>query len=174
MIPLFCAYALIIGYVSVRARDPHAGGMRLYTFIVDPLTMFLVGFVTVLVTFRRGKGKPRLGWERYLRRKRILNVLFTVFLTVFWTLEILTYFNVLPYPFDPSRTGNDFMWNGYLDLFIGRIVDTTVPTYKSVGMNILALFLLILQFAMLRIGRWFGHMTSYFNDLDNWTTPSRR
>ena len=150
-------------------RDEGTKG-RLYTFVVDPLTMLVIGIVATLLALVKGKG-TRLSWKQFQRRKLILDLFLLGFLAVFWTLEVLTYFDVMGHPFDPAKTGNDFMWNGYLDWLIGPIVDTTVPTYRSIPMNILAAALLMLQLPCLLLGRRLGFMTAYFNDLDNWSRP---
>ncbi len=128
---------------------------RLHTFIVDPFTMLLVGAFMVLLAHLRPKGaQPDQDW--YLRRRRAVDFLLVCFLAGFWTMELLTYFNYLGHPFLPGRTGNDFMWNGYLDFFMGRIVDTTVPTYESARMNLLALPLFLSQAGFLWLGRQLG------------------
>lgn len=174
MIAYLTALTFVLSLVATRALAnavaPKPVTIRLHTFVVDPLTLFVIGLVSTLLSLWRPKGK-KLGYAAFVRRKRVLDVLLGLFLAGFWTLEVLSYFNVLGHPFNPAKTGNDFMWNGYLDFFMGPIVDTSSPTYESWGMNLLASGLLLLQYAALRVGRRLGYMTAYFNDLDRWTRP---
>ena len=141
------ALVLLLGFAEEDRRP--------YSFIVDPFTMLLVGALTVLLLHVRPKGaQPDSDW--FLRRRRAVDFLLVCFLSGFWTLELLTYFNYLGHPFLPGRTGNDFMWNGYLDFFVGRIVDTSVPTYLSPTLNALALPLFLSQALFLWLGRQLG------------------
>lgn len=129
---------------------------RLHTFVVDPLTMIAVGALAGLVGLLRPKG-ARMEWREFQMRRRVIDALLVAFLVVFWTMEVLTYFNVMGHPFKPGHTGNDFMWNGYLDFFMDPIVDTTVPTYRSGRMNLLALVLFLAQAWFLSLGRRLGY-----------------
>ena len=139
------------------------------SFVVDPITMLIVGLVSSLVFFSvKAKGSPR---ERFLRRVRVLYGLLWAFFLCFAAAETCTYFNLAPHPFDPSRTGNDFMWNGYLEWAVGSIVDTRVPTYRSFGTNALAFALFLLQPLCLWLGARLGTMLAFWNDLGNWSRP---
>lgn len=174
MIAYLTALTFVLSLVATRAlanaAAPKPVPLRLHTFVVDPLTFLLIGLVSTMVSLWTPKGK-KLEYASFARRKRVLDVLLGLFLVGFWTLEALSYFNVMGHPFNPAKTGNDFMWNGYLDFFMGPIVDTSSPTYESWSMNLLALGLLLLQWAALWFGRQLGYMTAYFNDLNRWTRP---
>jgi hypothetical protein len=129
---------------------------RLHTFAVDPPTFFIVGLVAAFVGMLNLKGRALTKGE-FLSRKRIIDVALVLFALGFWTLESLAYFNVTAHPFDPAKTGNDFMWNGYLEWFVGPLVDTTVPTFTSARWNLFALALWILQPLALLWGRSIGY-----------------
>jgi hypothetical protein len=171
MLGMFLVAAAVAWTASIEARQKEKASV-FHTFIVDPLTFLLLGIVSVVAVFWKRKGRPRLTWGRFRRRKRIVDLGLLIFLVAFWTAEILTYFNVISHPFDPTKTGNDFMWNGYVEWIFGPVVDTTIPTFMSPGMNLLALVLLVSQLLLLRLGRLIGYTTAYFNDPDNWSRPS--
>ena len=141
--------------VAGRGRPASEDG-RLFTFAVDPLTMLFVGAIAVLAGMFKRRGGSMSGSE-FRCRKRLVDAGLALFLAVFWTMEVLTYLNVWGHPFDPAKSGNDFMWNGYLEWLIGPIVDTTVPTFRSAWMNLLAAVLLLLQLPCLLLGRRLGH-----------------
>ena len=181
MIWLALLLFLVVPIVSVRALMPvtakaakrrGGGAGRLYTFLVDPLTLLVVVLVSTLLFLVKGKGK-RLTRRQFQKRKLALDLWLFGFLGFFWTLQVLTYFNVMGHPFDPSKTGNDFMWNGYVDMVIGSVVDTSIPTFRSVPMTMLAVVLMMLQLPCLLLGRRLGFMTAFFNDLDNWSRPRK-
>jgi hypothetical protein len=104
----------------------------------------------------------------------LLDLWLLLFVAAFWSAEALTYFDVMGHPFDAAKTGNDFMWNGYVDWLIGPIVDTTSPTHRSVPMTVLAAVLMLLQLPFLLLGRRLGLAIAYFNDLDNWSRPKAK
>ncbi len=151
--------------MAETARD-RAG--RLYTFIVDPPTMLVAGLVAVLAGLMTRKGR-KLAYAEFTRRRRLIDVLLLVFLLGFWTFELLTYFDVLRHPYDPSRTGNDFMWNGYVEWITGPVFHWTHPTYHYWWSWPLLAVMLVAQYACLRFGRALGYMTAYFNDMDRWS-----
>jgi len=143
------------------------------SFIVDPPTMLGVGMVSSLVFLAKRKTK-KLTYDRFRFRVLLLDLWLLLFLAAFWSAEALSYFDVMGHPFDAAKTGNDFMWNGYIDWLIGPIVDTSVPTYRSIPMNILAAVLMMVQLPCLLLGRRLGLMTVHFNDLDNWSRPKAK
>jgi hypothetical protein len=155
---------------SQRAHGP------LFTFVVDPLTFFLVGLFSVLVSGINRKGR-QLTQQEFRGRKKVLDTLFIIFVLGFWAMEVGTYFDLINVHqgVAPGKSGNWFMWNGYLDkVGIGQIVDTTVPTYKSVGMNALALLLLAIQLPCLIWGRAMGYNVGFFLDWNNWSRPKKK
>ncbi len=132
--------------------------LPLCTFVVDPATFFAVGLIAALVAFAHCRGHL-LSLEAVHRRTKVLNALLVLFVAGFWTMEVLTYFDLLDWHrgLYPDKSGNWFMWNGYLDLVgIGEVVDTTVPTYEFPGMNALALAFLLAQLPFLLWGRALG------------------
>lgn len=144
----------------------------LHTFIVDPPTFLLVGLIATIVGMINPKGR-KLTHQEFLARKNIIDILLVLFVIGFWTMEALSYFNVMAHPFDPAKTGNDFMWNGYIDFLGWSIVDTATPTFKSAGMNLFALVLLLLQLPFLLLGRALGYNIAFFNDKRNCTKPKK-
>lgn len=178
MIILYATFLLfVIAFCASREQSKYlldpARRRPLYTFIVDPPTFLIVGLVGTIVGMINCKGR-KLTYKEFLTRKKIIDILLFVFVIGFWTMEALSYFNVMAHPFYPDRTGNDFMWNGYIDFLGWSVVDTAVPTFKSLGMNLLALLLLALQIPFLLLGRALGYNTAFFNDKFNWTKPKRK
>ena len=177
------ALFFVIAFVATRALSRSVGegaasSNRFYTLILDPLMFLAAGFVTTIVGLWTRGGKKR-SYEEFKSRKRVLDTVLILFLLAFWGFETLTYFDVtvlgyhLGHPFNPLKTGNDFMWNGYLDFFFGPLVDTSTPTYESPLMNVLAFGLLLAQYAALWLGMKLGYMTAFFNDLSRWTKPKK-
>lgn len=166
MIAIHLVFTLFLcGYVAsaLQARYTLPPEQRpetpLLTFVVDPLTFFLVGLLTTLVFLINPKSRQLTEGE-FLARVKWLDRALTVFVLGFWTMEIGTYFDLINMHqgLYPEKSGNWFMWNGYLDMMgVGEIVDTTVPTYKSAGMNALALLLLLAQLPFLFWGRALGY-----------------
>lgn len=151
---------------------PRPGEVRLHTFVVDPPTMLIVGLLMPLLGLLTRKGR-KLAREQFQSRKRRIDRGLWLFLIGFWTLELLTYFNVMGHPFDPTRSGNDFMINGYAEWIAGRIYDGPFPIYTQWWSWPLLAAMLLLQFGALRLGRAIGYMQAYFNDMDNWAKPAR-
>lgn len=160
------------GFAQYRMEPARMKAHRLHTFLIDPPTMLVVGMVSVLVGLLTRKGR-KLAWKEFLRRRRGVDVLQHVFLFGFWTFELLTYFDVLGHPFDPTKTGNDFMWNGYIEWLTGPIFRGPFPTYHYWWSWPVLAGMLLLQYGALRLGRALGYMTAYFNDLDRWSKPKR-
>jgi hypothetical protein len=167
------AYGAMREFSRVESGRP--APVRLYTFFVDPLLpCLLVGFAIARLSLITKKG-TKLGYAAFKKRKRVVGIaLWSLF--GLWVLgaELPAYFNLIPHPFDHARTGNDFMWNGYVEWLFGRIVDTTVPTYKSFGMNVLALALLGVQAGCVWFGSQLAYMTAFFDDMDRWTKPAKK
>jgi hypothetical protein len=162
MIAYVAFFSFVLAVMCARALVASAtGSARAHTFLVDPPTLLVVGFLASLVGMSNRKGRPLTVGE-FHSRKRIVDRLLVLFVLGFWTMEALTYFNVMGHPFDPAKTGNDFMWNGYIEWFTGPMFDTTVPTYKDTGMNLLAIGLWLLQIPALLLGRAIGYRTSRF------------
>ncbi len=176
MIALVTLFLLLTAYGAMRelarAESGRPAEMRLYTFFVDPLLpCLLFGFLIARLSLITGKGK-KLDYESFRKRKRVVSaVLWSLFLLWVVGAEVPAYFNLIPHPFDGTRTGNDFMWNGYVEWLFGRIVDTTVPTYKSLGMNLLAVALLAVQAGAVWFGSQLAYMTAFFDDLNRWSRP---
>jgi hypothetical protein len=167
---LLAAYGAMREFARVEAGRP--AEVRLYTFFVDPLLpCLLVGFLIARLSLITKKG-AKLGYESFRKRKRIVSIaLWSLFLLWVVGAEVPAYFNLIPHPFDTTRTGNDFMWNGYVEWIFGPIVDTTVPTYKSLGMNLLAVLLLLVQAGCVWFGSQLAYMTAFFDDLSKWSRP---
>ncbi len=161
-----CLSLALAFFLALRIRRAPE---RLYTFIVDPPTMFLVALLSAIIGLRSKKGTTRTQ-EQFRKRRRIIDGALAIFTVAFWTSEALSYFNVLGHPFNHAKSGNDFMWNGYLPW---HLVDTSTPTYHSVWMNLLALALLALQLGALVVGRHMGYQAAYYNNLDHWSRPKR-
>lgn len=167
------AYGAMREFSRVEAGRPRE--VSLYTFFVDPLVpCLLFGFLIARLSLITRSG-AKLGSAAFKRRKLIVSiVLWCLFAAWVGGAEVPAYFNLIGHPFDHARTGNDFMWNGYVEWIFGRIVDTTVPTYKSLGMNLLALALLFVQAGALRFGSQLAYMTAFFDDLTRWTRRPKR
>lgn len=169
----FMASALQARYAlppEQRAKSP------LFTFVVDPPTFFFVALISTLVSLINFKGR-QLTQQEFRTRKKVLDALFVIFVLGFWTMEVGTYFDLITmhHGLYPDKTGNWFMWNGYLDMVgIGPLVDTTVPTYQSIGMNALAAFLLLVQLPFLFWGRAMGYNLGFFLDWNNWSRPKKK
>ena len=148
----------------------------IFTFVVDPLTFLAVGFFSVLVSIMHLKGRALTQIE-FRTRKKWLDRLFILFVAAFWTVEILTYFDLLNmhHGIYPDKTGNWFMWNGYLDMMgLGELFDTSTPTYRSPLMNLLALLLLMVQLPCLIYARRMGYSVGWLLDWNNWCPPKRK
>lgn len=177
MIPLttllLCCFLFAVGFARYHAEPAraHARG-RLRTFLIDPPTMLVVGLVSVLLGLLTRKGR-KLTWNEFKSRRRRVDILQYAFLIGFWTFELLTYFDVMGHPFDPSKSGNDFMVNGYIEWLTGPIYGGPFPIYHYWWSWPLLAGMLLLQFGALRLGRALGYMTAYFNDMDRWTKPRR-
>lgn len=169
---LLVSVLFALGFAQYRVEPARVPARRLHTFLIDPPTMLVVGLVSVLVGLLTRKGR-KLAWAEFLRRRRGIDILQYVFLFGFWTFELLTYFDVLGHPFDPSRSGNDFMWNGYIEWLTGPIFRGPFPTYHHWWSWPVLAGMLLLQYGALRLGRALGYMTAYFNDLDRWSRPKR-
>ncbi|HTM68598.1 MAG TPA: hypothetical protein VL426_04820 [Candidatus Binatia bacterium] len=169
---LFVCLMFAWGFTQQRMEPARARSGRLHTFLVDPPTMLIVGLVSVLAGLATRKGR-KLAWEQFKKRRRTIDVLQYAFLFGFWTFELLSYFDVMKHPFDPSRSGNDFMMNGYIEWLTGPIYHGPFPTYHYWWSWPLLAAMLLLQFGALRLGRALGYMTAYFNDLDRWSRPKR-
>lgn len=183
MIAIHLAFTLfMVGFVAsaLQARyalPPHQRAKGpLFTFVVDPPTFFFIALVSVFVSLINWHGR-QLTQKEFRRRKKVLDTLFVLFVAGFWTVEVLTYFDLLNihHGLYPDKSGNWFMWNGYLDMMgFGEMVDTTVPTYKSVGMNALALLLLGVQLLCLIWGRAMAYNVGFFLDWNNWSRPKKK
>lgn len=173
--------ALILGIVAfgiarefARVEAGRPPEVRLYSFLVDPLVPFLlVGFLIARLSLITKKG-ARLGYAAFRKRKRLVDTgLWVFFLAWIVGMEAPAYFNLIGHPFDHARTGNDFMWNGYIEWIVGHpIVNATIPTYHSLGMNLLAIGLLFVQAGALWFGKQLAYMTAHFDDLDRWSKPN--
>jgi hypothetical protein len=177
MIAFVALFLFLVAYGAMREFSRAASGRpaeaRLYTFFVDPLLpCLLVGFLIARLSLITKKG-AKLGYESFRKRKRVVSImLWSLFLLWVVGAEVPAYFNLIPHPFDHARTGNDFMWNGYIEwLFGGPVFDTTVPTYKSLGMNLLAVALLGVQAGCVWFGCQLAYMTAFFDDKDRWARP---
>ncbi|HTK04200.1 MAG TPA: hypothetical protein VL500_01320 [Candidatus Eisenbacteria bacterium] len=160
------------GFVQHRMEPARAKSGRLHTFLVDPPTMLIVGLVSVLVGLLTRKGR-KLAWAQFLKRRARIDAWLTLFLFGFWTFELLSYFDVMKHPFDPTRSGNDFMVNGYIEWLTGPIYHGPFPLYHYWWSWPLLAAMLLLQYGALRLGRALGYMTAYFNDMDRWSKPKR-
>lgn len=172
---LFLVASYAVSRMQMRAHPAYVRTKRgrLFTFLVDPPTFLIVGLLVSMVGLVNRKGR-KLTRNEFMRRKRAVDTILLVFAVGFWVMEGLTYFNVLPDPLDPAKTGNYFMWNGYIDLIFGQIVHTAVPTFKSIGWNLVAIVLWALQPAALWLGRSLGYGSAFFNDMDNWSRPKKK
>ncbi len=177
---LIITLGLLYATVAYGAMQYQARQGRLYTFLVDPPTMLLVGFVGALIGLRRGK-RPPFRQEEFRKRAVRVNGLLSLFILGFWCLELSSYFNVRyasfldfsKHPFDPTRTGNDFMMNGYVEWLTGPIYHGPFPLYDHWWSWPFLLVMLWLQLMCLRFGRALGYQTAFFNDPDNWSDAKR-
>lgn len=160
------------GFARRRAEPARARSDRLFTFLVDPPTMFLVGLLSVLAGLATRKGR-RLSSAEYRKRRRTIDVLQHVFLLAFWAFELSSYFDLMRHPFDPSRSGNDFMMNGYIEWLTGPIYRGPFPTYHHWWSWPLLAAMLLLQWGALRFGRALGHRAARVDDADEGSGPTR-
>lgn len=183
MIAIHLAFTLfMVGLVASRLQARYAlppsqrAHGPLFTFVVDPLTFFLVGLFSVFVSLINFKGR-QLTQHEFRRRKKVLDTLFIIFVVGFWAMEVGTYFDLvnIHHGLYPDKSGNWFMWNGYIDkLGISPIVEATVPTYKVWYMNVFAVVLLLAQLPFLFWGRAMGYNLGFFFDWNNWSRPKKK
>jgi hypothetical protein len=163
---LLCCFLFAVGFVRYGMEPARARASgRAWTFLVDPPTMFAVGFVSVLLGLLTRSGRKLARDELNSRRRRI-SALQHVFILCFWTFELLSYFDVMAHPFDPSRSGNDFMMNGYVEWLTGPLYSGPFPTYHHWWSWPLLACMLLLQYGALRLGSAIGYMAARANDQD--------
>jgi hypothetical protein len=158
--------AMILG-VATRHKGPPNN--RLPTLLVDPIILIVSGLVMVVTGL--AVKRPKDG-HAFRNRRQLLRAIAIMFMILFWVGVALYYFGVLDGPY--GTPGNDFAWNGYIDLLGLRVMDTSTPTYNSWWKNLIALSLALSQPFFLWIGYRLGYVIGGFQDLDLWTRkPSK-
>lgn len=133
-------------------------GRTAHTFIVDPPTMFLVGMLGAMAGLLTRKGRKLMHAQLRVRKTWIDRAL-TVFFVGFWCMELLSYFDVMKHPYDAAKTGNDFMWNGYVDLLGWQPFLWPQATYHYWWSFPLLAAMIAVQWCCLRAGRAVGYMS---------------
>lgn len=153
--------AIIVG-VTKRHKDlPHG---QLHTLLVDPIILIVSGIlITVIGLALR---RPKDGYS-FRKRSKLLQRSAIVFMFLFWIGVALYYFGAMDGPY--GTPGNDFAWNGYIDLLGLKVMDTSAPTYHSWWKNLIALSLALTQPFFLWVGYRLGYVIGGFQDLDLWT-----
>ena len=175
MTAMLLAATMAWGYAKYRletapARARHG---RLHTFLIDPPTMLIVGLASAILGLMTRKGR-KLTMEQFKKRRRVVSGFLLLFLAGFWTMELLTYFDVMGHPWNPSKTGNDFMVNGYIEWLTGPISSGPFPIYHEWWSWPLLLGMLALQAAVLWFGSALGYQAAYFNEEDRWSRPKAK
>lgn len=153
--------AILVG-VAKRHKGPPKN--RMHTLLVDPIILIVSGIIMTVIGL--ALRRPKNG-RAFRKRSKLLKISTIAFMLLFWTGVALYYFGVLPGPY--GTPGNDFAWNGYIDLLGLRVMDTSVPTYHSWWKNLIALGLAFSQPFFLWVGYRLGYVIGGFQDLDLWT-----
>lgn len=162
---LFFAFALLCG---LAMRQKPQSGTVLHTLIFDPLILLVSGLALVFTLLRI---KPAKNGIDFRKRRTAIRVAAVAFMLAFWTGAAMYYFGILEGPY--GTPGNDFAWNGYLDLLGLKVMDTSTPTYNSWWKNALALLLFAIQPAFFWLGYRLGFTIGGFRDFSLWTRPKR-
>jgi hypothetical protein len=162
--------AALVGYLSYWMDRSRAGDMTAHTFIVDPPTMFVVGLLGTMLGLATRKGR-RLTQAQFRSRKTWIDRLLTVFFCGFWCMELLSYFDVMKHPYDRTSTGNEFMWNGYVDLLGWHPFHFAQPTYYYWWTWVLIPAMVVVQWYSLRAGRALGYLFGFTSNESNWSRP---
>ncbi len=162
--------AAAAGFAQYMHEVQNSRNKTAYTFIVDPPTMFLVGMLGTMAGLFTRKGRT-LTQAQFRARKAWIDRALTLFFAAFWVNELLAYFNVMKHPYDAAKTGNDFMWNGYVDLLGWHPFHWSQATYHYWWSFPLLAGMAVVQWYCLRAGRVIGYMNGYFGNLNNWSTP---
>lgn len=161
----FFLFALLCG-LAMR-QDPQKG-IVLHTLIFDPLFLLVSGLAIVFTLLRI---RPVKNGTEFRKRRTAIRFAVGVFMLAFWTGAAMYYFGVLDGPY--GTPGNDFAWNGYLDMLGLKVMDTSSPTYYSWWKNAIALALFAIQPAFLWLGYRLGFTIGGFRDFSLWTRPKR-
>lgn len=148
-------FAAAVGWVQYLYQNRDAPSLK--TFIVDPPTMFVVGALAVVLGMRTRKGRV-LALQEFRTRRKWIDRLLLLFFAGFWCMELSSYFDLMAHPYDVTKTGNDFMWNGYVDLFGWIPFHFDQPTYHYWWSLPLLLAMMYVQWMCLRAGRAIGYM----------------
>jgi hypothetical protein len=158
--------ATVAGYAQYMHGAHMRGGKSAYTFIVDPPTMFLVGMLCTMAGLFTRKGRKLTRDECRARMTGVDRAL-SAFFVVFWINEILAYFDVMKHPYDAAKTGNDFMWNGYVDLLGWHPFHWSQATYHYWWSYPLLVTMAVVQWYCLRLGRVIGSMSGRYGNAEN-------
>ena len=145
----------MVGYAERTHVRRLRGQTALHTFLVDPPTMLVVGTLITFVGLLLGRGATDP--ETVAKRRKRVDWALGIFFVGFWCAELLSYFDVMSNPYDPAKSGNDFMWNGYVDLLGWTPFHFAAPTYHYWwGWAILPAMAAV-QWLFLRLGRRVGY-----------------
>lgn len=168
MITVTIAFFLFFLFCGLAMRQEPQKGMVLHTLIFDPLILIVSGLALVIAMLRISPAKT--GAE-FRKRRTVIRIVCLGFMLAFWTGAAMYYFGILEGPY--HTPGNDFAWNGYLDLLGLKVMDTATPTYYSWWKNALALLLFAVQPIFFGLGYRLGFTIGGFRDFSLWTRPKR-
>lgn len=168
MIALSIAFLVIFALYMRAMFTPSQKGIALRTLIFDPLFILIAGFLLVFLVLRILPPKDAAAFRK---RRNIIKVLCTGFILCFMTGAAMYYFGVLEGPY--HTPGNDFAWNGYLDLLGLKVMNASTPTYYSWWKNAIALLLFAVQPLLFWLIYRLGFTIGGYRDLPLWTKPKR-
>ncbi|MBI2099226.1 hypothetical protein HYT45_02290 [Candidatus Uhrbacteria bacterium] len=168
MIALTIAFFFFALLCGLAMRQEPQKGTVLNTLVFDPLILIVSGLALVFALLRIA---PAKNGPAFRKRRTVIRIVCLGFMVAFWTGAAMYYFGVLESPY--HTPGNDFAWNGYLDLLGLKVMDTDTPTYYSWWKNIIALLLFAVQPAFFWLGYRLGFTIGGFRDFSLWTRPKR-
>lgn len=168
MIAVAAAFFLLFVLCGLALRQKPQKGIVLHTLIIDPLILIVSGLALVFAVLRLSPAKNQAEFQR---KRAIIRTVCLGFMTAFWVGAALYYFGVLDGPY--GTLGNDFAWNGYLDLLGLKVMDTNAPTYNCWWKNAIALLLFAVQPFFFWLGYRLGFTLGGFRDLSLWTYPKK-
>lgn len=150
----------LLGFGQRLYKQQLSGG--LHTFIVDPPTMLLVGFFGTALGLCTRKGRAMTAAE-FRKRSRGITLGLTIFFVGFLCMEALSYFDLMAHPYDATKTGNDFMWNGYIDALGWAPFTFDRPTYLIWWTYPIVVAAVYVQWLCLKLGRALGYSVMGFD-----------
>lgn len=174
---------IVLELLSLLQSRKQSRDIMLPTLLVDPLILIVSAIVMTLLAvlglvFRFRKWKltiikpvPIKDGPAFRKRKTLLKKCLIVFFVLFELGVAGYYFGFLSSPY--GTPGNDFAWNGYLDLLGLKVMDASAPTYNCWWKNAIAVLLFAVQPFFFWLGYRLGFTLGGFRDLSLWTYPKK-